>query len=303
MAVSNLVVPVVSTINASSITAVAANTLYEGLATFEPAIYTITCASGTIANVEFYNGAAGYITVATTASGTVAINLASTADRVRVWTNTGTNIVVSITKTANALTSTFSGTLDTISTTGSSTYTGTSTSGFGFAVVVGGGGGASAGYAGNGGGGGGSGGVGSKVVALTGSMAVVVGTAGAANSNGVASTFAGITANGGSGAAANTGAGGAGGTVTGATYNVTGNGGGGGGTGTGGGGSGGFGGNPPVTWPFVVSTIGTSGATGTGGGGSGQVGTGFGCGGSGGSQTGPGSGSAGRQGVVYVLRY
>ena len=292
---------VASAPNANTITCTSANTLYQASVNLDPAIYTISCVSTTVAKIEFYSGETTVLATGTTSSGTTTVNLGTAADRVRVWTDTGSNVNVTIAKTAVALTNNFSGTLDTI--TASGTYTGTSASGYAFVVVVGGGGGGSNGVA-NGGAGGGSGGVGSKIVALTGSMPVTIGNAGNANTSGAAgaSIFAGMTANGGNGAQSTT-TGQAGGTVTGATYNVQGPSGGNGGGGPGGPGSGGYGGNPPVTWSFVASTIGASGTPGSAGGGGGAAGTGYGAGGSGGSVSGPGPGAAGRPGVVYVLRY
>ena len=66
MAISVFPAPVVSsTPNANAITAVSANTLYEGRATFSPAIYSITCVSGTNTTVEFYSGAGTSIATAT----------------------------------------------------------------------------------------------------------------------------------------------------------------------------------------------------------------------------------------------
>ena len=204
MAISKVQPVVTSSINASAITATSAATMYQALLSLDPAIYTITCASGTIANVEFYSGISTLITSAVTASGTVAVNLGSAADRVRLWTDTGSNIVVTITKTASALTNNFSGTLDTITTLGTSTYTGTSTSGYGYAIAVGGGGGGGGAYANGGAGGagapgGGSGAVAGKFVQLTGSLTAVVGAAGTAGTaggtggNGGTTTFGGMT--------------------------------------------------------------------------------------------------------------
>ncbi len=309
MAISVFPVPVTSSINASSLTATTSNTLYSAALSLDPAIYTITCTTSTIANVEFYSGAGNLLTTATTASGTVAINLASAADRIRLWTNTGSNIVVTITKTAAALTDNFSGTLDTITT--SSTYTQTSTSGFGYIMVVGGGGGGGGNHvpSGNGGGAGGAGGIAAKVAALTGSMSVTVGSGGAGvtgsataptgNAGGL-SSMAGMTSNGGSGGIGSpgvgAGAGGAGGTATGGTYNLTGN-----------SGSAGWpggderGGNTATSpYPFIVSgTVGTGGAARTNA-------TGNGGGGGAGSQPGAGdprTGGNGSPGVVYVLRF
>jgi hypothetical protein len=93
MAISVFPAPVTSSINAQSITAVSANTLYEGRTTLEPAIYTITCASSTVANVEFLLGNTTILASGTTASGSTSVNLASTSDKFRVWTNTGSNVV------------------------------------------------------------------------------------------------------------------------------------------------------------------------------------------------------------------
>ena len=324
MSISVFPAPVVSSLNASAITAVSANVLYEGRIAFTPAIYQITCASSTITNFQFLSDAGTIVTTGVTAGGTVSINLASNADRIRLWTDTGSNVVVTITRTAAALTNQLSGTLDTISTVGSSTYTGTSTSGWGYAILVGGGGsGGGAGGSNNGAGGGGSGGVAGKLVQLTGSMAVFIGSGGASaaagtNGNaGTASTFAGMTAGGGAGGLVGPGdgTGGAGGTVSGATFSSSANGGRAGlpsGLATGGGATTNF-------YPFVVN--GTTGGGGGGGGNSGNgagggngaigrggdggnnvAGTGFGSGGGGGDSGGR-SGGAGRPGVLYVLRF
>ena len=293
MAISkvNAVVAASSTPDAMTCTV---GTLYEKIQTFTPAIYTITCSSAVVGVVEFYSNSYTVITTATTVSGTVSVNLATAADRIKIYVKSGTDIPVTITKSANSLTSSFSGTLDTITSTG--TYTGTSTSGYGYAVVVGAGGGGATGGANNGGGG--SGGVGVKIVALTGSMSVTIGTAGAANTDGTATTFAGITAGG--GLKGTTGVyGGAGGTVTGATANSE-------------GGNGGWSNlnNSAATtllYPFVVN-----GTTGGGGGQSGFPGSGSGIGtgaNTGAAAVGYGAGGAGssntdgRPGVVYVLRF
>lgn len=297
MAISVFPAPVTSTLNASAITAVAANTLYEGRATFEPAIYTITCASGVITNFEFYSSAETVVTTGVTSSGTVAINLASTADRIRLWTNTGTNTVVTITKTASALTNAFSGTLDTVSTLGSSTYTGTSASGFGYAILFGGGGGG--GHSGGANGARRGGGPGSRVeglVALTGSMPVVIGAGGTSAAIGGNSTFAGWTA--GAGAYGSTGGNStiAGNASSGGTYR-----------GTDGipvyqfvkSGSTGAGGDfTGAINPGSGSGIGTGGASGASGN-NGNNATGYAAGGGAGNA----AGGSGSQGVLYVLRF
>ena len=300
-----------STINSSSILASSANSLYQASVSFDPGVYTVTCISSTITNIDFYSGPGTLITSAVTSSGTVTVNLASSADRIRLYTNSGTNVIVTITKTALLLSNNFSGTLDTVTTLGSSTYTGTSTSGYAYAVLVGGGGGGGGALQGNfNGGGGGAGGVGGKLVALTGSMAVVIGaggTAGAsatAGGNGGASTFAGITCNGGRGG---TGSVGAGGTVTGATVSYS--------TTTG---------SESTGYVYGFVKLGTTGSGAAGnsqslGGGDGGIGqgggnllsnstpgsagTGYGAGGGGGHSVGSQAGGAGTQGVLYVLRF
>lgn len=306
MAISRLApAAVTSSINANSITAASPNVLYQGTVSLDPAIYQITCASTTIARVQFFSDNVTLITSAVTASGTVTINLGTAATIFRVWTDTGSNIVVTITKTAAALTdSAPSGTLDTITTVGTSTYTGTSTSGYGYAVLVGGGGGGagSSGSSSSAGGGGG-GGVAEKLVQLTGSMSVTIGAGGASGSTytsggtGGTSSFAGMTANGGLGGDPN-GGGGAGGSASGGTFNTSGT------NGTansGGGGSPGSGGSPQTVYKFVVATPGT-GRTGDGFNTGGFSGTGRGAGASGSSHS-NGPGGAGTAGALYVLRF
>lgn len=324
MSASVFPTPVVSTLNANAMTCASANTLYEGLSNFDSAVYSITCVSSTVATVDFYNGAGNFVASASTTNGSVSVNLGSPADRVRVWTNTGSNIVVTITKTSSALVNNISGTLDTI--TANTTYTATSTSGYAYAVAVGGGGGGGGGISSSyGGGGGGSGAVAAKLVQLTGSLPVVIGTAGAggvaaAGGNGGATTFAGMSAGGGNGGARGIAgtqvSGGTGGTATGGTFNITGaNGGVSGNNGPGGDGS-----ATTLVYPFVKNGTtgsggggassgypggGYGGGSGIGSGGQGSnvsgTGTGYGAGGGGSYQA--GNGGAGAPGVVYVLRF
>jgi hypothetical protein len=314
-------VPVTSSINANSITATTSNTMYEGRLAFDSAIYTVTCTSSTIANVQFFSGLT-LVTQVTTASGTISLNLASASDRVRLWTDTGSDIVVTITKTASALSNVFSGTLDTI--TSSGTYTGTSTSGYGYAVLVGGGGGGGsvANSYRRGGGGGGSGSVGGKYLELTGSMAVVIGAAGIAQAapssgtTGGTSTFGGMSCPGGTGGVTppseGAGAGGSGGaTPTGADVTSA---------GTNGGTAQGAGAATTKLYPFVVNgTTGSGGSYSFSGGGSGigtggsspyigtgDNGTGYGAGGGGARNRDDFTaylGGNGTQGVLYVLRF
>lgn len=254
--------------DANSITCASANTLYGAALSLSPAIYTISCATTTVAKVEFLSNISTVITTGTTVSGTITVNLATQCDRVRVWTDTGSNIVVTITLTASAINNDISGTLQTI--TSSQTYTGTSTSGYAYAMLVGGGKGGSSGNASGAdeGTNGYAGQVVGGIVALTGSMPIVIGTGGAGGAatpgysygtinpgtNGTATTFAGLTANGG-------------GTNTAAT--------------------------PTSIYGFMAypttSPYGVGGSRGNPGGG--------------GNGVGGGAGAAGTSGAVYILRY
>jgi hypothetical protein len=276
------------------LTVATANTVQTPNITLTPGVYTISCVSSTVTTIEFYSNNGTRITGAVTSSGTVTVNLATTVDKCILWTNTGSNIVVSIDRVANILTSSASGTLDTISATG--TYTGTSASGLAYAVVIGGGGGGSpqGGTAGN------AAGIGEKLVALTGSMPVTIGDGGTATLAGGSSSFGGITATGGGGSGSGSGS------STGGFYNQS-----------GGGPSGRTGGTRPAA---VYTITGIASAAGGGGGNDAQVyqpgnglsgtpggGGGIGAGGgSGGSQisgVGGGGGGTGGAGRVYVLRF
>jgi hypothetical protein len=328
MTISVFPVPVTtsSSINANALTAASANVLYEGRSSFDAAIYQITCATGVITNFQFWNGST-FILSSVTVSGTVSINLSSAADRIRVWTNTGSNTVITITKTAAALTDQFSGTLDTVTTSG--TYTGTSTSGKAYAVLVGGGGGGGR-RSGANAQGGASGGVCAKIVTLTGSMSVTIGAFGAGSTvngtNGVSggtSIFDGMSAGGGTGGSGTeAGVPGAGGTATGGTINSV-------GATTSFSPFGDTGGSTAATFSFIAAP-GTTGAGGFGwynntrlgalGGGSGigtggtggstsvagANATGYGAGGGGGGgyhNLPTTSGGNGTPGVLYVLRF
>jgi hypothetical protein len=328
-----------SSLPASTFTVPSANTAYQAIYNFEVAVYTITCVSGTVATIEFYNGPTTFIGRAVTVSGTVTFNLATAADRVRLFTDTGSNILLTFTKTSVALPGTaISGPVDTITATG--TYTGTSTSGFGYVLAVGGGGagGAGAGSStGGAGGGGGAGGIGGKVFALTGSIPVTIGAAGAINAGaGGTTTFGDMSAGGGGGGLNNfndgytSRPGGAGGGTTNAVFSATPAAGGTGGapccyqgisdntgpgvaitspyqfvktgsTGSGGGGRA-YSGAGGAGQGSGIGTGGNGGSSG-GGGTNGSNGTGFGAGGGGGGSNPARNGGAGTQGVVYVLKF
>lgn len=275
MAISVFPAPVTSSVNSNAITCTLANTVYEAGLSLTSGVYTITCASGTIATVEFYSGISNLITTAKTSSGTVTINLASSVDRVRVWTNTGSNIVVTITLTASALSNRFSGTVETI--TSSTTYNTTAPSGYAYVMVCG-AGGAGGYYAANQGGGGGAGGVAYGLIPWSVPVSITIGSGGVANGgSGGATSLGNIVANGGGGGSNNT-VGGNGGTFSGIANGQNGVG----GSGT----SGGL--NPSPYNFFAVTNIGTVGKPST-----------LGAGGAGGT----GNGGDGGAGVVYILRF
>ena len=315
------------------ITVAATNTLNSILTPLPAGVYRIDLIPTTSqVTVEFYTDATTLLVSTTTGSGTVTLNIGSTCDRVRLWVVSGGSTQVTITRVADALTNSASAVLDTIL--ASTTYTGTSTSGCAYVALVGagGGGGGCNATVNAGGGGGASGAIVRRLVALTGSMPLVIGAAGAGgaagpNNGGTGgnTTFAGLTANGGPGGTAGTaalpnGLGGVGVTPTGGTFNTRGaNGGNGGPSATGG--------QTPgaVQYPFIVdgttggggggsnasTTTGSGSGIGTGGnGGNNSVGAdGSGTGGSGGGGGGTNNspnaraGGAGTPGVVYILRF
>jgi hypothetical protein len=173
---------------AKTATAVAANTIYQVTTPVTAGTYSISCVSSTITIMEFYSGTT-LLGTATTVSGTVSFNLASDATSYRFYTNTGSNIVVSLQLTGNSL-APVSGTLDTI-TTSTNTY---SANGSVYAVAVGaGGGGGGSGFGANSGGGGGSGGVTGSILILTSPTVITIGASGNAGGENTPGNAGGIT--------------------------------------------------------------------------------------------------------------
>jgi hypothetical protein len=270
---------------------------YKSAVTYAPGIYQITTyPTSTDAYVDFYNSSDELILSTVTVSGTVSVNLASSPAYMIVYTYGSDNCLVGITLTGGngTYSSNLSGTLDTI--TASGTYNQT---GLMYVMVVGaGGGGGGAGSNTYGYPAGGAGGLDAKLLTVNTATSVTVGARGNSNGNG----------NGNAGGATSFG-----------NY-LTANGGGSknGGTPRGGIGGAGYSGEGPPTetinlWNSVKSgTNGGGGADGGGNRGTG-VGSGIGTGGNiGGSATGYGAGGGGggyggvggngTQGVVYVLR-
>ena len=292
-------------------------TPYVATVSMSPGVYRITCVSSTITTVGFFSGNT-LIATALTASGTVDVTVASAVTRLSITTNTGSNIAVTVTfQSAPIVISGVSGTLTTI--TSSGTYT---TQGIAFAVAVGGGGGGGQSGAQGSGGGGGSGGVASGLVGGNGNITVTIGAGGEPTLGGGTTTIGTLTATGGGAGQSNaSAAGGTGGTA--------------GSPGGGVGGAGSHGGSNNATagaasaapdYTFVKTgttgagggggysavanggTGGGSGGIGTGGTGSGTQnsntatsGTGYGAGGGGGSRIINNAAGSGSQGVVYLI--
>lgn len=152
-----------------------ANNVYKVIVELGAGTYTTTCISSTNATVYFMRGTT-QVATATTVSGTVTTNLASSVDNVIVTINTGTNIEVTFTQTKIILPSSApSGTLYTINSTQNFSARGKA-----WVALVGGGSGGNGGNQSqtNGGNGGASGAVFSGVVTLTEDVAVTIGAGG-----------------------------------------------------------------------------------------------------------------------------
>jgi hypothetical protein len=310
--------PSASTLNADSYTVPTALKQYKVVKNFDAAVYTIaTSPSTSQATVQFDTGSSFLET--TTISGTVTYNLSTLATNAILTTNTGTNVVVTITKVAAALPGAeMSGTLDTITTTSTYNQTGKL-----YVLAVGGGGGGGKGFPPHQGGrGGGAGAISYGNFYTNTSTSVTIGSAGSPSQSAYVRTSAGTTnfgnllsAAGGDGAATanaesgnTSGFGITGGTVYGAAnaisnprQSIK--------SGTNGGGGAGA---TQSSNPYNGAQPGAGSGIGTGGNGGdalfpGNDATGYGAGGGGGGAAGGNNnpetaGGAGTQGVVYVLR-
>lgn len=275
-----------------SITAPAANVAYRVIFSFSNGTYKIDGPSDRITRVSFWNNST-LIGTAQTTSGTVSFNLGTTATDITYWTTSGTNTVITITKTGEPLASGVSGTLDVIATSGTYNQTGQA-----YVFAVGGGMNGLSGWSNDGGAGGSSGRLSNvELVNLTNSVPVTVTVGGVGGGNSAFGNFVNTT----NGALAPGGAQNASGSATPAgaglpVINGTTGGGGGGGSITGAG-------------PFPGGGDGGIGTGGTGSAfpGNGGGGTGYGSGGGGGSRSGSNNfqygGGAGRPGAVFVLRF
>ena len=322
--------PTASSVNGEAYQVPLANTKYKLTNSFGSGVYTVTCPTGKIATVTFDSGTS--VTTAVTVNQTITFNLASDAASVYLSVDTGTDTVVSINQTATSLSgTTISGTLDTITSSGTYNQTGKL-----FVLAVGGGqGGGWAGWNGQNnqsGTGGAYGKMSTGIFYTNTATTVTIGAAGNAKvdrytgnrqgNSGGASSFGSLLSAAGGGTNDNTGGGNqangsngvAGSAQSSISLDIT--------NGTnGGGGSGGsaFG---NYTSPSTAtggagagSGIGTGGSGGNSGNGNqtanaGADATGYGAGGGGGACSGNGgegdgrvtTGGAGTPGVIYVLR-
>lgn len=286
---------------ASSVNAVAAVPgasvkQYSVTRNFSAGIYTITVSDGTNAYVEFFNATTSVLR-AVTSSGTVTVSLASDCIGAIVTLVSSASASVQINQTASTLgTTEISGTLDTITTSGTYSQTGK----LYVLCVGGGGGGAGSTYDVGQGGSGGS--IVGRLVVTSSPTTITIGNGGTGGV-GHASGTAGGTTSFGSLVVATGGAGGAQGTWYGSSspnYWTT--------IKTGYTGAGGSSGNQSNASPGGgggdAGGIGNGGAAGTAGSRNGIAATGYGGGGGAafGAASGSATGGAGSPGVVYVLR-
>jgi hypothetical protein len=293
--------------NSYSSTVATANLQYKAVQSLSAGIYTITTTStGSQATITFYGSTGASFATATTSSGTLTYNLASPASGYYIQIDTGSNIIVSLALTGNSVTGTqLSGTLDTITTSGTYNQTGLL-----YVLACAGGAGGAGGGAGGAGGAGGS--IASGFVVANGPTTVTIGAAGnggtantVGNSGGqtsfgnlVVAPFAGGPGGGAGGNNTRNANGGLGTVVSGSITN-----------GTNAGGTGGGANNTGSNIPGRVGGFGTGGTGGDGAQGApgnaqaGGAASGYGAGGGGaGLGNTAQAGGAGTAGVIYVLR-
>jgi hypothetical protein len=171
------------------ITVTSSTSAYTATVSLVPGVYTVyNMYSVPEATIEFYSSATNIVTSMTTTASVQYINVGTAVTKINVTSGYAPVTIFMQLVATPISTSTFSGAIDVI--TSSGTYTGTSPSGYGYVMVVGGGGGqGSAGQATNtyynaptptgGGGVGGLGGLAfSDAYPLTGSISVTIGAGG-----------------------------------------------------------------------------------------------------------------------------
>jgi hypothetical protein len=308
MAISVFPAASTSSVTAQAISTTTANLQKTVVQTFNAGVYQISVSpASSTAIVQFISGST-WIGQTTTSSGTINYNLASAADKIYVQSNNVGDVVTVNLVASVPVSASVSGTLDTITSSGTYTQTGL----LWVLAIGGGGGGGKQNYSASGAGGE-SGALAMYFGNVTGSTTVTIGAAGTGGSPNNGGGAGGLTsfgtyavAKGGNGGALPDGP--AGGTATGtnsgtvvvpssggvltnefrAVKNGT--------TGAGAGGKAGAG---------YGSGIGTGGSGANEGGQTAGSGTGYGAGGGGGSSNNgqsPGTGGAGSPGVIYVLR-
>jgi hypothetical protein len=135
--------PTSSSLNADSYTVPAALRRYKVVKNFDAAVYTITTSPTSSQATVIFQGAST-LPSTTTVSGAITYNLSVAATGAYIYIDTGTDIVVTINKVAAALSGAeMSGTLDTITSTGTYNQTGLL-----YVLAVGGGSGGGGSYSG-----------------------------------------------------------------------------------------------------------------------------------------------------------
>lgn len=191
---------------AKAFTVPTAKTSYKCVVALDSGVYKVETTPNTSeAMVDFIT--ASTATRLTTSSGVTVGSIADPIVELYIETLSGTNIVVTITKTSEALVgTTLSGTLDTLTTSGTYNQTGKL-----YVVTVGGGGGGCGTHGGAGnqaGGGGASGGINYGIVYRNSATTYTIGTGGnntrdTEGNSGGTTTFSNVSANGGAGGRSN----------------------------------------------------------------------------------------------------
>jgi len=111
---TNTSIPAPAAPSIQYVQAAVANTLYKSTSTFINGIYTITCPTTVVTQCDFYDANGNLIVSAVTVTGTVSVNLATTAVQMDYWTTSGTSVSIGIQLTGSNIQYAPSGPLTTI---------------------------------------------------------------------------------------------------------------------------------------------------------------------------------------------
>ena len=106
------------------VTATSANIFYESTYNFTPGVYTITSPATVIAKAQFWSATTSLIETSTV-SGTVTISLATAAEKIKFWTESGSDVPISIAKTGEPVSAVTSGVAYVFTNTSNSNTSGT----------------------------------------------------------------------------------------------------------------------------------------------------------------------------------